>query len=1238
MRKIALSFLLIVVSIAMGTNLLEIDTSGFPIVKLTLEGAERVDILENGSPVDVFSIEKDGDLLYISYFSNEEDLKGQKIELRVNEVTAHYNVPLTERTLFSALVLEDDEIIVDGNIEDWDHITGIRFISDYNVKGVPISGRFDLSGVAKMAYGKSNSLLYGLVIVRDDVPIPAFSKEIIGFGDSIHLKVEDISYDLLPGNFINYEPSILTSSPVENTKISCTLMNGYYIYEFAVPITKGEGKHQVKLSMSIIDNDRPKASEKSEWKIIDNGKVEFFAESLPIVRITSPKDGDIFSKPYVVLSGTVSGDYRNVIVRQERIGYTGDAIPVEERVLSIDKGTFRDSFILKQGENVFTVLATSTSGKAISSVRVLYPIEASLRFILKWDDPKADLDLNVLLPSGERIYFVNPGPPGKLHVADTEEALEIYEIPFAEVEPGSYQPMVHFFENKGAKKVKGTITVELSDGTGRKTPKELFKSEFSFNGSEANPTDTTTGTDWRYFEPIRIKIPEVALRVSSNLPEEFKSIVTYQIGSIEHKEGFVGTFELGNSLKVTLKPTVFELDTNKDIEGNDVKFEFYCWDDGSRRNERKVVINEPTMLTANFKRFFKVLLLTVDERGNELLNRRQYWVEEGKEITLSSGEFDGMLFHSWVFNGQIVSTKKSDRGFVITGPSVIVRKFIKTSDVMLIAPDNSTYDLESLQKAFVSTGLSINLYSPETILLNPGSLSKARVIFLGFSTSKDILENFFSEDLTKNLKSYIENGGLVVLSGDGNYLLEKLGLARLEKVKYLPETYCVPLKLLYGPEDLFSDFAFPANESLVQYAPETMDFFWKSEKEFNGFTISDYLGNSLPIYFVEGLYINGENHYRTYPLLLWKLERGEILYIGEVWNGVTSSSESAIKLVERLVNVIITSESRIVKEPSVESAVLRGDVISINLKKPTKKFYELWALTEDGKRKYISTSFIEKETEIPSSVVELNTKLMLRTLSGIHHSRFSEPVKITVPQPVYYEVSDNIVEVFSDELKMKKIKMREFSNTEKIFPIEYDLNNDSVNDLILIRQVKAEGTSKSNLIISALKSDVSLLWEEPFGEGKVYTLPLSYSVKEFGAFYAENDVYIYVVANGDDGNFSVTSVYSRYGELISEFWHPGPINAVLVGDLNLDGRKEILLAGYNYHYDAADYIVIDPIETGVAQCPPGRGFFYPVNDGLFYEYFTGLAPFVSVTETGAGTFELKTANGRVERINLLAKK
>jgi len=383
------------------------------------------------------------------------------------------------------------------------------------------------------------------------------------------------------------------------------------------------------------------------------------------------------------------------------------------------------------------------------------------------------------------------------------------------------------------------------------------------------------------------------------------------------------------------------------------------------------------------------------------------------------------------------------------------------------------------------------------------------------------------------------------------------------------------------------------------------------------------------------LAINNKKSERTEPLLMWKYGSGNILYLDEVWNGKTSSSEGAVDLIQKFVDFLISSTPKVIQEPLVESAILKGDVLGLNLKEPKGKFFEIWALNKDGTKKYLSTLFISDKVNLPSFSLDNVSKIMLRTLSGLDASKFSIPIEVIIPQPVYYEITDNIVEIFSDELKTKKIKMREFSDTEKIFHIEYDLNRDSIDDIILIRKLKSEDPTKSDIVITALNSDVSLLWEQNFGDGKVYTLPLSYTVKEYGVFYEGNEPFIYVVANGNNGNFSVASVYSRFGKLISEFWHPGPINAVLVGDLNLDKNREILLAGYNYHYAAADCIVINPAETGVAQSPPGRGFFYPLSRGLYYSYFTNLKPFVSVSEKGPGLFELITEDGKAESINLL---
>ena len=70
MKNIVLGLLLIITTVSIATSILEVNTSGFPIVKVVVAGAESVNILENSQTVDIFKIEKNDGLLAKSLIKN----------------------------------------------------------------------------------------------------------------------------------------------------------------------------------------------------------------------------------------------------------------------------------------------------------------------------------------------------------------------------------------------------------------------------------------------------------------------------------------------------------------------------------------------------------------------------------------------------------------------------------------------------------------------------------------------------------------------------------------------------------------------------------------------------------------------------------------------------------------------------------------------------------------------------------------------------------------------------------------------------------------------------------------------------------------------------------------------------------------------------------------------------------------------------------------------------------------
>ncbi|MCG8454875.1 MAG: carboxypeptidase regulatory-like domain-containing protein, partial [Holophagales bacterium] len=88
------------------------------------------------------------------------------------------------------------------------------------------------------------------------------------------------------------------------------------------------------------------------------------------------------------------------------------------------------------------------------------PIDADLRIVLTWDDAYADMDLWVIEPSGEKVFYDNPrSRKGGLLSRDCVSGLGPESYLVRTATPGTYRILVDFFDDSGPE-LLGPVTVQ----------------------------------------------------------------------------------------------------------------------------------------------------------------------------------------------------------------------------------------------------------------------------------------------------------------------------------------------------------------------------------------------------------------------------------------------------------------------------------------------------------------------------------------------------------------------------------------------------------------------------------------------------------------------------------------------------------------------------------------------------------------------------------------------------------
>jgi hypothetical protein len=105
------------------------------------------------------------------------------------------------------------------------------------------------------------------------------------------------------------------------------------------------------------------------------------------------------------------------------------------------------------------------------------PVEADLRVVMSWDDEFADIDLHVVEPSGEKVYYNSSvSQSGGFLSDDCMDGLGPESYTIVSAPPGSYRILTDFFDSS-TPELLGPVTVHLTITTnlGRDTERRIIQ-------------------------------------------------------------------------------------------------------------------------------------------------------------------------------------------------------------------------------------------------------------------------------------------------------------------------------------------------------------------------------------------------------------------------------------------------------------------------------------------------------------------------------------------------------------------------------------------------------------------------------------------------------------------------------------------------------------------------------------------------------------------------------------------
>ena len=172
--------------------------------------------------------------------------------------------------------------------------------------------------------------------------------------------------------------------------------------------------------------------------------------------------------------------------------------------------------------------------------------------------------------------------------------------------------------------------------------------------------------------------------------------------------------------------------------------------------------------------------------------------------------------------------------------------------------------------------------------------------------------------------------------------------------------------------------------------------------------------------------------------------------------------------------------------------------------------------------------------------------------------------RLEPPSPTQARVVDNRLVALADERPLWSVPFPDLGKNPRE-PLVRDIDEDGRSEVFFAVRRPAPQTVTENL--QSYSPDGELRWEIPLGRtwtirGRVFS-PY-YRTHHLAWVETRQATYLLVVAVHHRWYpTQVLLLDPRTGETISEYWHPGHINAFLVFDVGSDGTLELLLGGMN---------------------------------------------------------------------------
>jgi hypothetical protein len=171
--------------------------------------------------------------------------------------------------------------------------------------------------------------------------------------------------------------------------------------------------------------------------------------------------------------------------------------------------------------------------------------------------------------------------------------------------------------------------------------------------------------------------------------------------------------------------------------------------------------------------------------------------------------------------------------------------------------------------------------------------------------------------------------------------------------------------------------------------------------------------------------------------------------------------------------------------------------------------------------------------------------------------------------------------------------INEWAGSQNInYCVLVDIDRDGKNDVITIVPELGKKRSERN-IVSAYKSDGTLLWERGYGA------PVTYRGQEYPNDYAAKDLTIRVRGETVEiflmvvHNHSPSFIFriNSTGDVIGSYLHMGHFSGIQIMDADGDGDDDLVACGVNDELDRPAIVVLDPDKiVGETEAITTRGF------------------------------------------------